>query len=590
MRVFSLLGALVVLLMLPQAASAESNAVVAFLDTGINPYHEVYRDSSPRASQHPSTYLPSFPKDAEALHLSFGILDYADAVAADCERVWKKIVPGKLYWFPGTRIVGAVSFMVDQTGFDCSSGDSYNARILDNNGHGTMVSSRAASKHYGACRDCLIVAAHWSSTLGSRDEAMAALRWTAANSHWIDAQSHSWGPIAPFWDPAVGENVELAGIAGADPEFVRVVEMTSQRNLAFWATGNGTAFRAGVLGHPTLLSPHLTPSAIGVGGHDSGHVTTWPGFPPHLVSDACGSWAAHPDDTAQSGDSVGSGTSAATPFVAGGAAKILKDARTLLGDPRVGVHGGAVARGPAGLVPSGPLADGVLTLAEWRELLYKTATARPKAQFEDGPPCLDPVYGPTPAKWEDVPESYPEYTSIGYGAVDDPATALAGQVLRGTVPMPDRARTDEFFARDAELRAALHEHFSEGQTEPAPPEVPEDGPSPAPDAGASAPPVAGPAAVVKPARAKRARVKFGALARVRGAKGCAPRSGLRIRLLRSPRSAAVSIGRTVTKPFPAGGRDVRVRPLPKGRFVVRLVVVDEKGRVLEARRAFRSCR
>ena len=334
---FLLLAALAVSLLAPTGAAAESNGVVAFFDTGINPYHQTYRDTSPRAQQHPSTYLPSFPKDAEALHLTFTAPDYISAVQADCERVWKKIVPGKLYWIPGTKIVGAISFMVGDLKTACDGEAPVATRILDTDGHGTMVSSRGASREYGACRDCLIVAAQWSGRLGARDEALTAMRWTAANRHWLDAQSHSWGPIVPAWDPANAAAAGGLGLTGTDPELASVVEMTSQRNLAFWASGNGVAFRLGVLGHPTLLAPHLTPSAIAVGGHDSGQVTTWPGFSPHLVSDACASWAAPPDEMEKSDESLGSGTSGATPYVAGGAVRILKDARTILGDPRVGV-------------------------------------------------------------------------------------------------------------------------------------------------------------------------------------------------------------------------------------------------------------
>lgn len=577
-------------LLAPTPAGADVDAVVGVFDTGINPYHHTFRDDSARAQQHPSSYLPNYPEDAEALQLTLDAPDYQTAVNADCERVWKQVKPGKLYWFPGTKIVGAISFQTEIGDIACDGKTVVNTRILDTNGHGTMTASRATSREYGACRDCLVVSAQWSAVLGARTEAMDALRWLASNTHWIDVQSHSWGPIVPIWDAANAGDAAGLGLAGADPEFDRVVEMASQRNLAFWASGNGTAFRAGVLGHPTLLSPHLTPSAISVGGHDSGYFTTWPGFAAHVVSDACASWAAPMDDMEGSEDSIGSGTSAATPFVAGGAAKVLKEARRILGDGRIGVHHGAVARGPAGLTPSGPLADGVFTLAEWREVLFKSATARPKAQFEDGPPCLtDPLYGPVPVLWTQIPPDYPEYTTIGYGAVDDPATATAFAVLRGAAPLPDRAQTDEYFATDAELRAVLHEQFTGGETEPAPPDGPDE-----PAIGASAAdgaisaPASGPAPAAGAGRAAVAapvRVAFRKLAAVRGK--CAPKSGLRLRLSGRPRAAVAFIGR---RAFRARGRELRVRPVPRGRFEVRLVVVDAGGRAREARRVFSRCR
>src|SRR5688572_20198135 len=99
----------------PAAAQAEGlvpgQAVVAVVDTGINPYHYQFRDDSPRFQQHPSTYIPGFPVNAEALHLTFDAEDYEAAVLADCAE-WAKVERGRLYWVPGTRIVGAVSFLI----------------------------------------------------------------------------------------------------------------------------------------------------------------------------------------------------------------------------------------------------------------------------------------------------------------------------------------------------------------------------------------------------------------------------------------------------------------------------------------------
>lgn len=40
------------------------------VDTGINPYHREFRDRTTRAYEHPSTYIPGYPKKAKALRLS----------------------------------------------------------------------------------------------------------------------------------------------------------------------------------------------------------------------------------------------------------------------------------------------------------------------------------------------------------------------------------------------------------------------------------------------------------------------------------------------------------------------------------------
>jgi hypothetical protein len=459
--------ALAVPLLAVSGASAQTpagDAVVAFIDTGINPYHAVFRDDSLRGQQHPSTYLPGFPADAEALTLTLDAETYADAVTADCERVWRKVQPGKLYWFPGTKIVGAISFLAPHAvGCSPASASAITGEpfVLDSNGHGTMVASRAASTQYGACATCRIVSVQYPGSVnlvgpgGSEDRPIASIRWAAANAGWIDAQSNSWGPIVPLYDPT-----GAAGLLTSSAELVRAVEEVSQAHPAFWASGNGAAFRAGVVGHPTLLSPHLTPSAISVGGHDSGFVNLWPGFPPHVVADSCADRAAKHTHLTESGDTVGGGTSAATPYVAGGAAQVLVTARTILGDTRTGVRtGGVVAQGPAGLVPTGPLADGTLTVTELKRLVMVTATTRPLAQAEDGPTCGAGPYGPTPVRWADVPAAYPEYINIGYGAVDRPAVARAEAVLRGAAAAPDRAATDRYFGVDAAARDALHTVF-----------------------------------------------------------------------------------------------------------------------------------
>ncbi|HEX8003119.1 MAG TPA: S8 family serine peptidase [Mycobacteriales bacterium] len=429
------------------------NAVVAVVDTGINPYHVVFRDTSPLAYRHPSTYLPGFPKDAPALRLHLGMKDYWAAVRADCQ-VWNAVQPGKLYWIPGTRIVGGISFFPVPKN-DCDADQPTNLPILDDGGHGTMTASRAASGTYGACRTCRIVAVEMPSSVslvspGGSDQApIDAIRWAANNASWIDLQSNSWGPIAPLFDPT-GQT----GLLAANKDLDNAVEETAKKHLAFWASGNGAAFRGGAVGHPTPLSPHLGPSAIIVGGHDSGYVTTWPGFPPHLVADACSSRAALHRHVSESGDEVGSGTSAATPYVAGGAAQVLLHARTILRDGRTGVRaGGVVASGRRGLVRSGPLADGVLTMAEWKSLVLSVASRRPGKQEEDGPPCTSGApYNPLPVEWSLVPEAVPGYLLIGYGALDQPAVTLAKDVLLGKRPQPARPDEDAYFATDRQVR------------------------------------------------------------------------------------------------------------------------------------------
>jgi hypothetical protein len=446
-----------------QAAMPGANAVVAIVDTGINPYHETFRDDSAQAQRPPWTYIPGYPKNATALHLTFGAKDYDTAVKADCERVWNKIKPGKLYWIPGTKIIGAIAFE-SQDPLDCNAEHpAAEGHILDANGHGTMTASRATSTQYGACHQCRVVSVQFPNAVPILDPSSTmpatidSIEWAAKNSGWIDAQSNSWGPIVPGYDPT-GQ----AGLFTANKDLIKAVEEVSKKHLAFWASGNGAAFRFGALGHPTLLSPHLAPHAISVGGVDSGYMTAWSGFPPNVVSDDCNSWGAYRDKLDESADTVGSGTSSATPFAAGGATRILLDARSILGDRTTGVHGGVVARGPKGAVKSGPLADGKFTLDEWKRLTFVTASPRPEAHFEDGSACgpTSAPYSPQPVKWSDVPAGFPEYLDIGYGAVDADSFALADKILRGSADAPDRAATDAYFEQDHAIRQQLYDAYT----------------------------------------------------------------------------------------------------------------------------------
>ncbi|HEU0130232.1 MAG TPA: S8/S53 family peptidase [Mycobacteriales bacterium] len=440
------------------APTPPPTAVVAVVDSGIDPYHAAFRDRSPLAYRHPSTYLPGYPRNAVALRLTLDTADYWAAVRADCARVWSKVKPGVLYWFPGTRIVGAASFDLTRGVASCDADHPGGGPVLDELGHGTMTASRAVGAPHGACPACRVVSVQFQTGYGianaveARDSAVRSLRWAAGNASWIDAQSNSWGPL-PAYDPT-GEG----GLFFDDKETAKAAEETARAHLAFWSSGNGAGGIGGFVGMPTVANAHMTPSVIRVGGYDSGYVETWPGFTPHAVADACDSWAAQAQTTRTFGERVGGGTSAASPWVAGTAASYLVHARGLAADHRTGVRAGAVVRGRR--TRSGPLSDGVLTLAEWRDVALKTLSAHPVAQPDDGPACTgDPMYGPVPVKWSDVPAAAPTYPLIGYGGADAPAAALARRVLAGTAPLPDRADADAFFAADAQAREAAHTVF-----------------------------------------------------------------------------------------------------------------------------------
>lgn len=374
----------------PSQAKAKPTAgrplgIVALIDSGINPYSIAFRDPSPVAKRHPSTYIPGYPKDAQALRLTLDV-PYEEAVKKDVE-VWARARRGTLYWIPGTRIVGAISF---GSGGTCSSdspppvnagGGCSEHVILDDHGHGTMTSSRAAGSPRSLAPNARIV---MIEGLGEQ-----AVRW-AADAGWIDVQSNSWLNLVP--PPANSSTPEA--FAHAAERMVTVV-----------ASGNGTAYIMGAAPTPTYVLSTAPPGVILVGGHDNGKMTLWSGSPPHVVADAYSGFTAIRDSTKKMRPApIACCTSAAAPYAAGGAVAIIQEARGILGDRTSGVKDGVIARGRKGVVKEGPLADGKFTLEEFTDLYLHTAESHPAEGKDDGV-----------IHWAGEPRA-PDHTEFGPGA------------------------------------------------------------------------------------------------------------------------------------------------------------------------------
>lgn len=458
-------------------------AVIAHIDTGINPYHETFRDTGPLAFAHPSTYLPGYPADAPAVWLSLDEADYATAVAKDAA-VLAGLRRNTLYWFPGTRIVGAISFGAGGT--DCAfstippltvlavqppGATPCTERILlDDHGHGTMTASRMAGAGASLCPECRIVSIEG---LGA-----ASVRW-AAERGWIDLQTNSWvslvpnAPVPPGTLPPfiAGGGASLSSTSDA---FTKATEVM----LTFAASGNGAGYVAGFAPTPTYGMATAPAGVILVGGHDNGHATPWAGAPAHVVADAYAGIRATRDTLDELGPGpVSCCTSAAAPYAAGGAAAIVLEARRILGDRGVGLRGDALAIGHATIPARGPLSDGKLTLTEAKTILLHAATARPDEGPHDGWAhwTADPAsesageiatYGPganpfcqgcvtAPLPYALVPDDVPLYALLGYGAVDDASDRLARAALAGRSEIPARDLEDALYARDQAIRDAL---------------------------------------------------------------------------------------------------------------------------------------
>lgn len=389
--------------------------VIAFIDTGINPYAEDF--AAPEFVHHPSAYIEGYPADARALDLDLDEPDYETARAAD-DLTWLRTNRGELRWIPGTRIVGAISFADGDT-----DGVHPERKILDDHGHGTGVASVAAGRVFGANPNALIVTIEG---LGSR-----GLRW-ASEQPWIDVVSNSWGPTA---------NIPV-GSASA------VRAATGSGKVVAFAAGNGvTNQRLPVVGvrppdsNPSLTSPYggqRDVVTVGAASPVNGQDYWWHSWPVD-VSSFGGLWpAVSAFDAGLKSRNFG-GTSCATPITAGVISSLVQRAREVFGDTTEGPEdaGLAVATPGRTLPSAGPLADGALTRADVVDAVTKTAYPVP---FD-------------PGDTERLADDYPirpttdrSYVFSGYGIVDRDSRARAWSVLTGAEPLPSRPDVDEWMA------------------------------------------------------------------------------------------------------------------------------------------------
>lgn len=440
--------------------------VVAHIDTGVNPYNKNFRDRTDLAYKHPSTYIPGFPKDAQALKLHLD-MPYDKAIKAD-EDVWKSVRRGELYWIPGTKIIGAVSFgaggascpIVDfPTVVATNDGTCTEHVILDDAGHGSMTASRSTGNFTSLAPDARLVTIEG---LGAN-----SVKW-AADQGWIDVQTNSWINLVP---PPVPSTTTDAFAEAA------------QKMVTMAASGNGTAFVTGFAPTPTYLLSTAPPGVILVGGHDNGKTTLWAGAPPHVVADAyAGPTAIFDSSTEVRPDPISCCTSAASPYAASGAAALIEESRRILGDRSVGIHDGVIAEGPCGRVKEGPLADGDFTLDEFKDLFFHTAQPHPEEGKHDGlvhwagePRAPDHTeYGPggnpfclgcttTPVPWSDIPEEVDAYQFIGYGGINEFSVALGKKVLRGKADQLERETADAQYELDQSIREVEYGGGTSGQ-------------------------------------------------------------------------------------------------------------------------------
>jgi hypothetical protein len=414
----------------PDSPDFKPIVTIAVIDTGINPYHEEFRELYDDAD--PATYLPGYPADVKVLNLTLDAsLSGGNRPSVD-GAIWESTQARTLYRVEGTKIVGLISF----------------GGSLPGAGHGTMTASRAVGNTISiGGPDVRVVV-----VVGFNAE---AIRW-AADQSWIDIMSISSGVTANVLVPFAGNVL--------DREVKDAFQYAAHKKPFFASSGNGVG-NAGLLGYPSWSrGASGVPDVISVGANDNGKVSRWHNQDSYIVGDGCGNPSAADGDTARIAN-TGGGTSSATPFSAGGGGAMLLEARRLLGDNHTGPRAsdapvpsfGGWSSGRAGDakvilaqgdpsragITSGPLADGVLTLQEFKDVLYHTALEQPTADPSDGNACVVLAGGELDAGTLPQPV---RFRLQGYGEVNGKSIESAKRVLRGELPNPQRAADDQSYA------------------------------------------------------------------------------------------------------------------------------------------------
>lgn len=411
--------------------------VVAVLDTGIQPYHDEFRMQATGLDgrAHPSTYLTGYPADTPSLDLTLHLEDAAGNRVTEAapyfdadEATWADSDIEKLYWIPGTKIIGIYAFDA----------------ALPGGGHGTMTSSRSVGNTVSIGQGEILllkVRAPLAIQAGPGEDTMArATRWTSDQAY-VDIQSHSWGmPIT------------CAGVATSQTwGWAEAFKYARDRHLVFVAAGNGHGNTGVTPGYPSQCQDNSgVAGVITVSATDNGGVTSWANYFPAIAADGCSNPAAD-EETVDQLSNNGGGTSSATPYSAGGAAQLLLEARRILRDPRVGVRDGVLAEAHDGAVlpAKGPLADGIFTMDELKSVLFHTAVSPPVADASDGDTCLTSV-----SHQEGVP-GLTYFPFIGYGEINQASIDHAVRVIQGVDDEPARPEEDELYARDQAARRAF---------------------------------------------------------------------------------------------------------------------------------------
>jgi hypothetical protein len=394
-----------------KAPGAGDATVIAVLDSGMSPYHwDFLASKMPQAQNRdksddlplnvaPDKWLPGFPKPSafksyQPLKLT---LDKHDDVASMTElhakdkKVWDAYKPSgpggvNYYWVPDTKVIGALSFAPEQPsavaattvgnaahaqGVDDPLGNVYPYLPLYGTGgseHGMGTSSVSTGNIYGTCPECLLVFLQFTDDAsGNR-----AIEW-ALNQPWIDAISNSYG-FHTAGTATTRDNV----YGGANTELQKKASQRGQ--TIFWSAGNGYE-NAFVTPNQTILSSQKGPDWIVTvtASTPSGSANqTGAGKPADVTGVGSGYPSAYGSSRVTGGNPF-SGTSNATPTIAGTYGRALYLARRAMKGPSRVQSGGVVARGAftcGSKRRKCELGDGRLTVTELRNRLLLSAPHR----------------------------------------------------------------------------------------------------------------------------------------------------------------------------------------------------------------------
>lgn len=364
--------------------------VIAITETGgFNVLHEDYRASKPNAP-----LPPGVPKAVEVELPSSG--SFEDRVKAARAGVLGHMERDTLYHLKGTRILVYVPR------------DAGEVDIFDDSQHATGTTSAAVGRKHGTAPDAYLVYVPQASDAG--------WSWLAKQS-WIDVVSTSYYP--------------LVNTDGRCYPAKHVRAITEQGRIVFAAAGNFE--QAGL-----LSSPAGTPEAYQVGGADDSGRTYLPSgpdqpalFPTRLYETADRFDFPAADWQSPSGSMPFGGTSGAAPSTAGRAATLIARSRGLLGDRRIGLKDGALARVSGKASAGGMLEDGTLTSSDLVDVLHQSAVpAEPATPFR--------------------------YLVEGYGAHSDDSIEQAFRILTGAADPIARPEEDTLHEQIDAVRAAAH--------------------------------------------------------------------------------------------------------------------------------------